>query len=394
MAMATLLFEIVMIALLPAFSILVDFAGVICARFKRYSIFGVSDDDFTLLVPIYGDVKYLENVEYLRQYGEKVVLCTTGEETQEFYQQLQEIAVKNGFRIFRDERDSSRSIQKANQPRATSGTIRDRLIRNALLNVVSTKYVVPIDADTTTSMPIHLLVGELAHQGWDIASIKLVLSNRDESVLTKLQYHEYDMAMQLRFIAPWMISGACHVAKAEVLRDVMSRHSLFFQGNDVEMGLIAKALGYKVGFIPFEVLTAVPSTKTGWWRQRLAWSGGEFRLFIINFKFVLSHPFWWLYGGMISIALFPLRWYYIIDLPIVFLAIFSIYYVLVVALHHRTMDRWVFVMPLYGLFSSLILTPLGVIWYFMMAKKDNNYGYIRPHRKPKEVDILEDVYGA
>ena len=48
----------------------------------------------------------------------------------------------------------------------------------------------------------------------------------------------------------------------------------------METGLIAVARGYKVGHIPFEVLTAVPPTFKGWFRQRLAWAGGEFRLFI------------------------------------------------------------------------------------------------------------------
>ena len=39
-----------------------------------------SIDDFEVLVPIYGDVKYLENVDYLEAYGSKVLLCTTDQE--------------------------------------------------------------------------------------------------------------------------------------------------------------------------------------------------------------------------------------------------------------------------------------------------------------------------
>ena len=171
-------------------------------------------------------------MDYLHQYGKKVVLCTTGDETQEFYQKLQKIADEHDFRIFRDGPINSTGHVMANHERATSGTIRDRLVRNALVKVVRTEYVVPIDADTTTKRPISFLVGEMLLHGWDIASIKLVPSNREESTLTKLQYHEYLSTMQLRFIAPWMISGACHVARLSVLRDIMLHHSLFFQGND------------------------------------------------------------------------------------------------------------------------------------------------------------------
>lgn len=34
-------------------------------------------DDFSVLVPIYGKVNYLQNVGFLQDYGRRVVLCTT-----------------------------------------------------------------------------------------------------------------------------------------------------------------------------------------------------------------------------------------------------------------------------------------------------------------------------
>lgn len=369
-------------ALIPLLAILIDGAAGLRARTTGYTFGNTRIEDFTVLVPIYGRTGYLENVDYLRQYGEKVLLCTTGDESQEFYQQLQEIADYNGFRIFCDQptKFSYKRIVVQKQ-RVTSGTIRDRLIRNALSTAVTTKYVVPVDADTITHQPISLLVGELVRQWFDIASIRLVLTNRDESVLTKLQYHEYRLAMQLRFIAPWMISGACHVARTAVLRDIMDKHSLFFQGNDMEIGIIAKARGYKVGHIPFEVSTAVPATLKGWFRQRLAWAGGEFRLFIPNFRFVLQHPFLWVYGSVIAILLFPLRWFTLLHPSLTLLETFGLYLLLVLVLHWKTQDRWLLLMPIYTLFMSLIITPLGVIWYFLMAIKDSNFGIIRPHRK-------------
>ena len=53
---------------------------------------GHGEHDFTLLVPIYGSTKYLENVEFLKPYGRRVVFCTTATETQEFYDSLSAIA--------------------------------------------------------------------------------------------------------------------------------------------------------------------------------------------------------------------------------------------------------------------------------------------------------------
>ncbi len=37
-------------------------------------------------------------------------------------------------------------------------------------------------------------------------------------------------------------------------------------------------------------------------------------------------------------------------------------------------------MPFYRIFCSLILTPLGIIWYFKTTRKDGNYGIIHPGR--------------
>jgi len=382
-----LLLGLLAFAAIPLLGILIDGIAAVRARNVQQPLLGSGhSDDFTLLVPIYGRTKYLENVDYLRQYGEKVVLCTTGDEDRGFYRQLQEIADRHGFRVFRD-KPTRFSTEKTvtNAQRATSGTIRDRLVRNALREVVQTKYVVPIDADTFTARPISLLVNELVRRELDIASIRLVLTNRKESLLTKLQYHEYRLAMQLRFIAPWMISGACHVAKTEVLRDIMDRHSLFFQGNDMEVGIIAVARGYNVGHIPFEVSTAVPATPKAWFRQRLAWAGGEFRLFVPNFRYVLQHPFLWIYGGVVTIALFPLRWFSLGNPHLPLLAIFGLYILLVLVLHWKGRDRLMLLMPLYALVLSLVLTPLGVIWYFVMAIRDGNFGIIRPRRKGENI---------
>ena len=224
------------------------------------------------------------------------------------------------------------------------------------------------------------LVGALAVTKADFASIDLVPQEHG-GMLVQLQRHEYRQSMRLRFLLPWMLSGACHLGKTDVLRRIMIRHSLFFQGNDVEAGLLGDQLGYRAIHLPFPVDTEVPSRLKSWWRQRIAWSGGEFRLFIINVRYIIKHPFLWMYGGIIAILMIGLRWWSLLDPSWILLGVAVIYYASVIWIHWRTRNWWLLLLPLYTLCNSLILTPIGVIWYFVMAIPENNFGVIRSARE-------------
>ena len=87
---------IIIFLILPFSSIIIDMLASLLARKKQYVYSGITNDDFTLLVPIYGNIKYLENVEFLSHYGVKVVLCTTGDESKEFYDDLQALDQRPG----------------------------------------------------------------------------------------------------------------------------------------------------------------------------------------------------------------------------------------------------------------------------------------------------------
>ncbi len=342
---------------------------------RSYKFDGATHKDYTILIPIYGQIKYLETVEYLKQYGNRVMLLTTGGESQEFMDDISAITKQHNFKLFIADWSGKQDLNK----RATSGTIRDRLIRDAIQQV-TTEYVVPLDADSITKELIDVAVGELHAGNADIASIRLIPSNGDVNWLTKLQKLEYRVAMDMRVLVPWLISGACQIAKTEVMKEIMSKHSLFFQGNDVEIGLLAKRLGYTVVHIPFEVHTALPSTVKAWYRQRLAWAGGEFRLFIVNFFQILHHPFFWFYGAIITIATFPLRYWAIANAGQSLFLIFGLYIWLIFFMHWKFRNVSLGLMPLYTLVSSLIFVPLGVYMYFYMAIKDRNTGYISVKR--------------
>ena len=135
-------------------------------------------------------------------------------------------------------------------------------------------------------------------------------------------------------------------------------------------------MGYRVGHIPFAVPTTVPDTPRTWFRQRLAWSGGEFRLFIININLVRRHPLLWTYGAVIVILAAPFRWMTVLDPGWTLLAVLIWYLLYGAFVNWRHYDRWAVLVPLYTAFSSLILTPLGVVTYTRMAISSRNLGRI------------------
>ncbi|GII99968.1 cellulose synthase/poly-beta-1,6-N-acetylglucosamine synthase-like glycosyltransferase [Sediminihabitans luteus] len=341
-------------------------------------------EDFDVLVPIYGNVRYLENVEYLTQYGRRVILCTTSGESDEFYGALDDLGRRFGFRTHRAD-----YVPPPSTKRNTGGTIRDRVVRSALQHEVRASYVVCIDADTTTPRPLGDLVGIMHAKGTEIASVRLV-TQPGLNWLVALQRYEYRLAMRLRLLLPWMLSGACHAGTAEALRAVMRRHSLFFQGNDIEVGLLANGYGFRVAHIPFEVLTIVPDTFKPWWRQRVAWAGGEFRLFIANIRFILKYPLLWIYGSVVVIALIAVRIYSVAGSSLGLLAVIGLYFAVTYAVHWRYRDRWLVIVPIYRLFYTLVIVPIGVWKYFQMSVPERNYGVIRLPR-PRNHDGLPAV---
>ena len=352
-------------------------------------------ENFTVIVPIYGHIKYLTNVDYLRQYGDRVLITTTTAETDEFNEAIEEVCRREGFRLFRGH-VPGRVVGRQGGKKSTGGVVREIIVRDAL-DVVEHPYVVCIDADTETELPLSVLVGGLEEGAFDVASIRLEAQNQD-NLIERLQGHEYRTAMRLRVLMPWLVSGACHVLRTRVHREIMHAHSTFFQGNDVEVGVLGDALGYRVGHVPFVVPTIVPSTFKAWFRQRLAWSGGEVRLFVVNLYLARWHPTLFLYG-FLSLATTPLRWYYLLNPSWAVVAAVGTYLITFAWVNRRSFDAALMVMPLYLLFISLVIVPLGVHTYVKMAWADRKVGVIRRTRGTDEPESpfdpeLEQQYRA
>ena len=365
-------------------------------RAARHGVLEVNADtprieNFAVIVPIYGHVRYLENVDYLSQYGRRVWLTTTSVETPEFFEAIDTIAAEHGFNVFRGH-VPGRTLTRSPDQKSNTGVVREIIVRD-VLHLIEAPYVVCIDADTDTDLPLSILVGALEQGRFDLASVRLVAKNRD-NLIERLQAHEYRNAMRLRFLMPWLVSGACHVLRTRVHREIMDRHSTFFQGNDVEVGVLGDALNYRVGHIPFDVPTTVPNTFRAWFRQRLAWSGGEARLFVVNLYLARWHPTLFIYG-FLALATTPLRWWFLIDPSWPVAAAVATYLLVMGVVNWPHRDRALLVMPLYLLMISLVVVPLGLVTYLKMVRADRKVGVIHRHqRRAPDVNVATLVPAA
>lgn len=351
------------------------------------------NNDFSVLIPIFGNLKYLKNVEYLKDYGSKVILCTTTKESEEFNRGITEISQKYGFRIFRSEVHLATAKHKPNPWKLFTNTLaeetsintevaRDEIIKDSF-GAVTSKYCIFLDGDTVTEKRLELLAGMMEQREYDLASVR-VLASKEDTVMEKLQAIEYELAMDARKIYPWLTSGAGMIAKTEVIKDIMKHHSLFFSGGDIEIGKLASIMGYKVGHFSFVFYTDVPETFKAWFKQRMAWCGGGFRHAIVNFhKFTWKQPVFFLYVTILVYALTPLRWYEVIKNPQALPIVIGLYWLLIFVFHWEKRSWYFLLFPIYALIQILIIVPLGFYTYIKMAMHSDNVGFIKL-RRPKD----------
>ncbi len=383
---------------IPLLLSLADFIIILRAKFSNaaeVSSDGPQSDDFTILLPIFGSIRYLKNVEFLKPYGSKVLLCTTTRETRTFNERLKAIAAEHGFNIYRSSVPIASSKARPNPWRIFSSTLtqtkdedddvwqyelgdeaRDEIMQEGS-RVVTTKYSILIDGDTVTRKPLDRLAGLMEEKKFDLASVR-VLASKADTMMEKLQSVEYELAMDARKIYPWLTSGAAMIAKTGVMKEIMGHHSLFFSGGDIEIGKLAKMAGYKVGHIAFTFYTDVPRTFRAWFRQRVVWFGGGFRHAVINaHQYSWKHPLFYFYNTILVYALAPIRWYEAVKRPVIIPIVIFLYWFLILAFHWRRARLFYLIFPFYALFQVMVLVPLGMYAYFKMAFTTENTGMIK-----------------
>jgi cellulose synthase/poly-beta-1,6-N-acetylglucosamine synthase-like glycosyltransferase len=123
-----------------------------------------------------------------------------------------------------------------------------------------------------------------------------------------------------------------------------------------------------------------PDTLSRWWRQRFAWAGGEFRIFVVNLPLFRRHPLFMTYGFVFVFLFVPFRLVEVTPPGLVIGCLLLLYTAMVLAMNWQNRDRALLVYPLYGLFISLVLAPLGAFSYAIQAHQSRNPGFVRPRR--------------
>jgi cellulose synthase/poly-beta-1,6-N-acetylglucosamine synthase-like glycosyltransferase len=310
-----------------------------------------TSNDYTLVVPIFGDPKYFRNGDYLARFRDKALLAVNVDspKMKRFVAELREA----GWRVH-----VSRLTGRVSCPEIVLDALRS----------VDTEYVIRIDGDTVSHEDPGRAVAAARAAGADLCSVKIAVSRR-ETLIEKLQAVEYDMSMLGRHNRAWMTSGACMIARTSSLRGILSSHSFWFPGEDIETGVIAKHFRLSVRHVDMRFFTDAPETFRAWLRQRRMWWSGSFRMAFVNADQTLRFPLTFAYTVCLVWLLWAAKWDELFDvrhlaaiLPFVLL----LYTGVTFFSNWSVRSRWMVIYPYYALFQALVLPVLGAFYYLWL----------------------------
>ncbi len=363
---------------------LIDFMVIFLAIIKsRTVVENDKESDFAILVPIFNKIDYLKNVPFLAEYGSGVYILTTNKETEEFNESLEKICNLNNFKLFKA--DIAENQEK------TPWLLFSIALHGKSSNsdMITNKTIVLIDGDTYTNEDLGKLVFTLNKNRFDLASVK-VMPDMPFSITERLQKIEYLVAMQARYLFPYLTSGAALVGRREVLKRLYARHSMYFQGGDIELGIMGKKMGYNVGHIPFEFFTEVPDNMISLTKQRLSWASGTFRLFVVNiFQNIRNHGWEVFYTlVLIYLMLYIKVMNMIVYFPIIFITGFISYVIILSIVTFKEFSLTTILAPFYSIFQSFILLPLGALIYLRRVILSRNIGWISTSNPKRNAKLL------
>ena len=336
--------------------------------------------DFTVVVPVYGEPRYLDNLDYLESIKENVLLAleVSNEKMASFADQLE----SDAWRVFRT--------------RCTTSPVGvpELILRALMSGCVPTTYVVRLDGDSYSKQDVRIAIAAIARADADVCSMKVRVAS-PRHIIECLQAVEYDMSMLSRHFRPWLTSGACMVAKTAVLRHVLEYHSRWFPGEDMETGRIAKHFGFRIIHCNWEVFTVAPSNWRSWYRQRRSWWSGNFRHAIQNFDINARYAPWMLYygvlvWGLLAGKLLSLRYEWE-DIPLLICA----YTLVTLAANWQVRNRWMLGFPYYALFQVLVMPPVGALYYLLLCIRRRRLGrYLIGYRTQRVHQLSLDAAEA
>lgn len=356
---------------------MIDYIPRVVLLFKKTNVVkpGYGKVPKYLIMPtVYGDISYLQNISFLKKYSSKVVICTSKYETDEFYKALRKVCKRYGFRYIKAELPNVKGVPTKNAYTIYKGAISN--LKN--LHISKNTPCLLIDAGTYSLDNVNNLVRTFNELGCEIASLRCEVA-KPKTAIQRLQAYEYSIAMDNRRMDPWLTSGACNIARATTLQKVLSLHSNFFVGGDIEIGKIAQVMGYKIKHIAFTFYTYAPSTVKSWFKQRTNWLAGGFRHHITNIgSFGWHHFFLLFYNSLLVYMLFPLRWVELLNFPITMVALIVLSWIYTAILYYDKGWSWVYLfLPLYSFVQSMIILPLAVIKYFKLTLQHRSLGILK-----------------
>lgn len=214
-----------LLTLLALAPLAIDFQNVL-SRWRRWVLQPAfrRSDDFTILVPLYGDPSYFRNRDELRPRQSNVLLCLDVSDPRMAH--FAQVAVAHGWRVF--------ETVCEHLPPGPS----ELCLKALQAGAVTTTYAVRFDGDTYAPVDLGYAIAAAEDGCADICSVKVLPTERAK-VVQALQDIEYDMSMMSRHFRPWTTSGACIIAKRDAMQHVLERHSHWFPGEDMETGRIA-----------------------------------------------------------------------------------------------------------------------------------------------------------
>jgi len=312
--------------------------------------------DYTVVVPLYGHPRYLQNLDYLRTIRDNVVIAidTGSPRIRPFALRL----ARDGWRVHVVELGTNVGPDSILEAVLESGAVK-------------TSWVVRMDADTWAVDDLGRAVAAAQRDGAHMCSVKCHVA-RPGNVCERLQAAEYAMAMRTRHFRPWMTSGACILGKTHAYRAVLKRHSLNFAtcGGDIETGQIAQNLRMGVRHVDFLVYTEVPGTWRTLFRQRLLWWGSSFRTIVVNFDSALRMPgYLFYYLGLVWIALY---WkvegdFHVERLAYYLPSLMIVYTAACVLTNWPVRSRWMILFPYYSLAQVIVMPWAGSLWFIQYA---------------------------
>jgi hypothetical protein len=339
--------------------------------------------DYAILVPIFNKIEYLKNIPFLAEQSCNIYILTTNRETPEFNESLEKICNLNNFKLFKADID----INREKTPWLLFSIALHG--KSNSLDMISNKHLILIDGDTYSNDDLDTLVCTMDKNMFDVASVK-ILPDLPLNILKKLQYIEYSIAMQARTIFPYLTSGAALIGKREVLKRIYARHSMYFQGGDIEVGILAKRMGFKINYIPFEFYTEVPAKVLQLSKQRLSWASGTFRLFVVNiFQTLRNHPWEVFYTIVLIYTLLYLKILnMILYFPIIFITCYLSYIIFLTIVTLKDFNIAIILAPLYSLLQAFLFLPLGCIIYCRRVLLSRNLGLISSSNPRRNIKLL------